>query len=117
MQPSHETRFLETFGEYELEIQAAGVATIPSVSRSADGHLTIAYRYQADGERRTGRMTLTPRTEHRYEGDWRTIADTGQVYEGTLWLVFAADGTAVGAYLFAGQHYRIAVNDRPKTAR
>jgi hypothetical protein len=110
--PTHAGRLAADPVGYEMDIRAAGLATIPTVSLAADGALTLTYRYESEGERRQGSMTLASRAEHRYEGRWKTDAHTGNVYQGTLHFTFAADGTATGSYRFDGRDYAITIRKR-----
>ena len=50
--------FASHHSTYQMDIQAAGIADIPSASANG-GELFVSYHYQAEGENRTGEMTLT----------------------------------------------------------
>ena len=105
--------FAKAYPAFEMPIDGAGLATIPSVGLDAAGALTIAYRYRSEGEDRAGEMTLRPRERPGvYRGSWRTEATNGNVYAGELTLRFADDGTAAGTYTYAGAEYGIAIRRR-----
>jgi hypothetical protein len=110
--PTHAGQLVADPAGYQMDIQAAGLATIPTASLAADGSLTLSYRYESEGEKRQGSMTLASRADHRYEGQWKTNAHTGNVYQGTLHFTFAADGTATGSYRFEGRDYAITIRKR-----
>jgi hypothetical protein len=110
--PTHVRQLVADPAAYEMDIQAAGLATIPTASLAADGSLTLSYRYESEGEKRRGSMTLASRGENQYAGHWKTDAHTGNVYQGTLHFTFAADGTATGSYRFDGRDYAITIRKR-----
>ena len=100
--------FATHFSTYTMDIQAAGIADIPQAT-SEGGALSIAYHYQAEGEDRTGKMALTHVGDRRYEGHWKTTADNGNVYQGSLYFLFEENGEAQGQYRFAGADYGIRI--------
>jgi hypothetical protein len=103
-------KFVKSFAAYKMDIQAAGIAGIPSAELANDNRLTIEYSYHSEGENRKGKMTLqfVP-TTNRFEGNWKTDADNGNVYQGSLHLSFKENGEADGFYLFEGENYRISI--------
>lgn len=101
--------FVSRFHQYRMDIEGAGLATIPNATITDRSDLYIEYAYFSDGENRKGKMTLTERANHRYEGTWKTIADNGNVYEGTLYFTFKENGEAAGRYTFAGSDYKIRI--------
>ena len=101
--------FTSNFAEYSMDIQAAGLATIPKVTISEDGVLYIEYAYKSGEENRNGRMTLYNKTNNRFEGEWKTVADNGNSYQGTLYFVFDDAGNAQGYYKFGGSDYKITI--------
>ena len=107
--------FAKTAGAYEMPIEAAGLASLPEARLdTTTAELFVAYRYATGTAQRTGAMTLRPargRPAH-YVGRWRTVEDDGTVYAGDLYLDFAADGTAVGAYTFGAAGYGTAIRRR-----
>lgn len=105
-----EQLFVENYNQYTMDIAAAGRATLPTVFWSSDGALIIEYTYQAGTEKRTGSMVLQTTKAHHYEGNWKTVADSGQEYAGSLYFDFKKDGTANGYYQFAGNSYKITID-------
>lgn len=103
--------FAKTYAAYEMPIDGAGLASIPSAHVDSAGALTVAYRYRSDGENRAGAMTLRPTSagSNHYEGQWRTGATNGNAYAGDLHLDFADGGTAAGQYTYAGSACGIAI--------
>lgn len=59
-------------------------------------------------------MQLTETKLHHYEGNWKTVANNGHVYQGPLFLDFASDGSARGVYQFAGNDFRITLYLHPE---
>ena len=106
-------RFVAHFSDYVLNIQAAGRASISNASLSGEDTLRVDYAYQSEGEKRRGSLSLWLRQEtHRFEGTWRTVADNGNVYQGTLRLRFKAQGEATGFYTFLGTNYTLTLSRR-----
>ena len=101
--------FISGFSAYSMDIQAAGLATIPKATIADNGELYIEYAYHSGGENRTGKMTLYDKGNHRFEGNWKTDADNGNAYQGTLYFVFDRDGNATGYYKFGGSDYAITI--------
>jgi hypothetical protein len=101
--------FVKNYRQYRLDIEAAGIATIPSATLDKNQVLTIEYVYRSEGENRTGKMILRAKRPAYFEGDWKTNADNGNVYQGALFLIFEADGTAKGSYRFSGADHKISV--------
>ena len=93
-----------------MDIQSAGVSTIPIATLSDEDELYVEYSYQSEGEDRNGKMTLRPNPKViRFEGEWKTIANNGNVYEGTLYFQFDESGQANGFYEFNGANYKITI--------
>lgn len=101
--------FISNFGNYSMDIQAAGLATIPRATVSEEGLLYIEYSYKSGIENRNGKMTLENKSNNRFEGEWKTDADNGNSYQGTLYFVFDKNGAADGYYKFGGSDYRITI--------
>jgi hypothetical protein len=101
--------FINKFADFKMDIQGAGIATIPKATLSKTNELYIEYAYFSEGENRTGKMTLTENANHRFIGNWKTTADNGNVYQGTLYFDFEEDGEAQGYYKFAGSDYKIRI--------
>lgn len=102
--------FASKFDEYKMYIQGAGMATIPGASISIDNSLAIEYAYNSEGEKRKGSMILTfAEKAKRFEGHWKTKADNGNVYNGTLYFLFKENGEAGGHYKYAGSDYKITI--------
>jgi len=102
--------FISDYNKYKMDIQAAGVASIPIATLSEKGTLFIKYTYESDGEKRNGEMTLLLNlTTKRYEGGWKTIADNGNTYQGDLYFEFEKDGQANGFYQFGGTNYKLTI--------
>lgn len=102
--------FISDFNNYGMDIQAAGIATIPVATLSEKSTLYIEYAYNSEGESRNGKMTLllNPKTKI-FEGGWKTVADNGNVYQGDLYFEFEDDGQANGFYQFSGTDYKITI--------
>ncbi|MEN0050900.1 MAG: hypothetical protein AAF806_27780 [Bacteroidota bacterium] len=60
--------FVSNFADYAMNIQAAGLASIPKATISPKGALYIEYAYHSGGENRNGKMTLYDKGNHRFEG-------------------------------------------------
>lgn len=60
--------FIDNFENFKMDIQAAGIATIPAARLSDSNELYIEYHYDSSGEKRKGKMTLTFTKNNRYEG-------------------------------------------------
>lgn len=101
--------FISNFGDYSMDIQAAGLATIPKATISKEGVLYIEYSYKSGAENRNGKMTLNNKSNNRFEGEWKTDADNGNSYQGTLYFFFNKNGTAEGYYKFGGSDYKITI--------
>ncbi len=106
--------FVKTFvldhKTYQMDIQSAGIATIPNATLSDKGALHIEYAYNSEGEKRNGEMTLLLNLKSkRYEGGWKTVADSGNIYQGDLYFKFEKDGQANGFYQFGGINYKITI--------
>jgi hypothetical protein len=99
--------FITNFKAYHFDIQAAGIANLPMASLSKEGVLEIDYTYRSEGENRTGKMQLTKTKPNHFKGNWKTNADNGNVYQGSLYLDFATNGTAKGFYKYGGSDYSI----------
>jgi len=106
--------FISNFSKYTMDIQAAGIATIPKATLSEKGELYIEYAYHSGGENRNGKMTLYDKGNHRFEGNWKTDADNGNSYQGTLYFVFDKFGNADGYYKFGGSDYKITILNNNK---
>ena len=104
--------FISNFKTFSMDIQAAGLAKIPVATLSITGELYIEYAYHSTGENRNGKMTLAYKQPSRYEGKWKTLADNGNSYEGTLYFVFDEHGEAEGHYEFGGSQYSITINKK-----
>lgn len=112
-QPSSNVNmFVNNFEAYEMAIQAAGVASIPEAAILENGDLYVVYAYTSGGENRKGNMTLADQSNNRFEGHWKTDADNGNSYQGTLYVVFDASGNGKGYYQFGGQDYEIAISKK-----
>lgn len=101
--------FTSIFGMYSMDIQAAGLASISKATVSEDGVLYIEYSYKSGIENRNGKMTLRYKSKNHFEGNWKTEADNGNSYQGTLYFIFDKDGTADGYYKFGGSDYKITI--------
>lgn len=106
--------FIMLFQNFGMDIQAAGLASIPIATLSAKNELYIEYSYHSEGENRKGKMTLADKGGNRFEGSWKTIADNGNVYQGVLYFNFKANGEADGYYKFAGGDYKITIFTKKK---
>jgi hypothetical protein len=103
-------QFVSKFANFKMDIQGAGMAIIPTASITKDNVLNIDYAYNSEGEKRKGSMTLTFNEKaKRYEGNWKTNADNGNVYSGSLYFVFKENGEADGYYKYAGSDYKITI--------
>ena len=101
--------FIGNYQDYKIDIQAAGIASIPAVD-SEDDVLTIEYIYFLEGENRRGEMTLSFDAQtSRFQGNWLTNADNGNVFSGSLYFVFDKNGEATGKYTFANSEYNITI--------
>lgn len=101
--------FITSSQNYGMDIQAAGIASIPKATLSAKNELYIEYAYHSEGENRNGKMTLVDKGNNRFEGNWKTVADNGNVYQGALYFVFKPNGEADGNYKYAGSDYKITI--------
>ena len=102
--------FVLKFAKFKMDIQGAGIATVPSVTISRGNLLIIDYAYNSEGEKRKGSMKLDfVEKSKRFEGHWETKADNGNVYNGTLYFVFKESGEADGYYKYAGSDYKITI--------
>ncbi len=101
--------FVDGFSDFKMDIEGAGLATIPKATISDKGELYIEYAYYSESENRKGKMTLSENANHRFEGNWKTIADNGNVYQGSLYFDFKTSGEANGYYKFAGSDYKITI--------
>jgi hypothetical protein len=105
--------FISDYNTYGMDIQSAGIATIPVASASENGTLYIEYAYTSEGEKRNGKMTLLLNSKtKRFEGGWKTIADNGNEYQGNLCFIFERDGQANGFYQFGATDYKIKIFKR-----
>lgn len=101
--------FIGNYQNYKMDIQAAGIASIP-VADFENDVLTIEYIYFSEGENRRGEMTLSFNTQtRRFEGNWLTTTDNGNVFQGSLYFVFDKNGEATGKYTFANSEYKIMI--------
>ena len=106
-------RFVARFSDYTLDIQAAGRASILNASFSAEDTLRVEYAYRSEGEKRRGSLSVWLHQETgRFEGTCRTVADNGNVYQGTLRLRFRVQGEATGFYTFLGSSYTLTLSQR-----
>jgi uncharacterized peroxidase-related enzyme len=99
--------FVQEFKSFEMNIEAAGVATISNPQLSTEGVLQFNYRYRSEGEDRSGTTKLQMVRPGFFEGNWATNADTGNKYSGSLYFQFQDDGQAQGKYQYAGSSYGI----------
>lgn len=106
--------FISQFETYTMDIQAAGLAKIPKASITKDGLLYIEYVYKSEAENRNGKMTLYNKMNNRFEGTWKTDADNGNSYRGTLYFVFDELGNAEGYYKFSGSDFKITIQKNKK---
>ena len=101
--------FIKYFANYKMDIQAAGIARIPAATFD-NNELMIEYGYFSEGENRKGKMTLTLNVHaNRFEGNWQTNADNGNIYKGSLFFIFNEKGEANGKYKFGGSNYKITI--------
>lgn len=103
------TTFINNFENYNMDIQAAGIAGIPVATLSNDNVLYIEYHYNSGNEKRKGKMTLTLVSDNRFEGNWKTDADNGNSYDGALYFQFDGNGEASGYYKYGGSDYKITI--------
>jgi hypothetical protein len=109
-QTEYAKHFVDNFATYKMDIKGAGLATLPKASLSKENALSINYAYHSEGENRQGAMTLTFNEKtKRFEGNWKTNADNGNVYSGSLYFVFKENGEADGYYKYAGSDYMITI--------
>ena len=102
-------KFISSYSHFKMDIQAAGIATIPAASFE-NNILVIEYAYFSESENRKGKMTLTFNSDtNRFEGNWQTNADNGNVYKGSLYFLFSENGGASGKYKFANSDYKITI--------
>lgn len=101
--------FIDSFESFDMDIQAAGIANIPVASLSADNLLYIEYHYDTGNEKREGKMTLNLASNNRFEGNWKTDADNGNTYSGSLYFEFKDNGEALGYYKFGEVDYKITI--------
>lgn len=104
--------FVTNFSVYNMDIAAAGIAKITAAKLISETELFIAYAYMSGGENRNGKMTLHPTASGTWQGDWKTDADNGNSYSGTLYFNFTENGEATGKYRFGGADYRISINKK-----
>lgn len=101
--------FISNYSYYKMDIQAAGIASVASATFE-NNELMIEYAYLSEGENRKGKMMLTLNAKsNRFEGNWQTNADNGNVYKGSLYFVFNESGEADGEYKFGGSNYKITI--------
>ena len=105
---SNVSLFISNYENCSMNIQSAGVATIPKASLDK-GELHIEYAYQSESENRKGKMTLQDKGNNRFEGNWKTNADNGNSYQGTLFFEFDETGNAKGYYKFGGGDFEISI--------
>lgn len=108
-------KFRGSLAAYRMEIEAAGVASINAVRVQSATDVEVDYTYDArdgSGERRAGTLFLRENAG-KMTGRFRTRADNGHVYEGTVVLSFGDDGTARGSYVFAGGSYALSIVRAP----
>ena len=107
-QASYAQRFVLNFDQYIIDIQVAGIARIPTATLSKQNVLSVAYTYRSEGEDRSGNMELfLDEKSDQFVGNWKTVAENGNVYQGRLYLVFEESGEASGSYQFLGASYKI----------
>lgn len=109
MKNENVNQFVKNFQTFSMDIQGAGLASVPKATVSEKGELYCEYAYHSEGENRNGKMTLTDKGNNRFEGNWKTVADNGNVYQGTLYLIFKVNGEAEGYYKYAGGNYKITI--------
>jgi hypothetical protein len=106
---SNVEKFIGGYSQFKMDIQAAGIATIPAASFQ-NNELIIEYAYFSEGENRKGKMTLTFNSDtDRFEGNWQTNADNGNAYKGSLYLIFNENAEASGHYQYMGTNYSISI--------
>ncbi|WP_299245986.1 hypothetical protein [uncultured Aquimarina sp.] len=101
--------FISDYNSYEMDIEAAGLATIKDAKLVMEGELYIAYAYVSGNENRNGKMTLLLTDEDRLKGNWKTNADNGNSYNGSLYFTFSENGEASGHYKYGGTDYKITI--------
>ena len=102
--------FVSNYNEYGMDIQSAGIATVPMATLSNKNILYIEYAYRSEGENRKGEMTLEPNQKtKRFEGTWKTVADKGNVCQGNIYLELEEDGQAKGFYEYDETDYGITI--------
>ncbi len=104
--------FLVNQQNYQLDIEAAGIANIKNANITSENELWIDYAYTSGAEKRKGRMKMLLTDQGRFEGDWKTNAHNGNNYNGSLYLVFKESGEASGQYQYSGTNYKIAILKR-----
>lgn len=109
-QVNYAQKFIANFRSYKMDIQAAGMASIPAAELTKGNQLVIDYEYKAGSESRSGRMTLSLNVDsNQFEGNWKTLADNGNSYQGSMYFVFKENGEADGFYSFSGSDYKITI--------
>ncbi len=101
--------FMSNYDGYEMDIEAAGLATIENATFVMEGELYIAYAYVSGNENRKGRMNLLLTDENKLTGNWKTDADNGNSYQGPLYFTFRENGEASGQYNYGGTDYKITI--------
>lgn len=101
--------FSKNFQDYKINIEAAGIATITDASFIMEGELWVSYAYISENESRKGKMRLLVTDNQNLEGEWKTEADNGNSYNGTLYFKFEENGEANGHYTFGGTDYKITI--------
>ena len=108
-QKKYAKTFIADYKSYVMDIEAAGVAEIPTAKLSMEEELYVEYAYTSGNEKRNGRMTLELTDKNRFTGKWKTDADNGNSYSGTLYFKFNENGEANGHYKFDGTDYKITI--------
>lgn len=106
---NHTIEFVNHYSTFKMDIQAAGLASITMASISDSDELYIEYSYHSENESRNGKMKLQKRENNKFEGNWKTEADNGNVYEGSLYFLFKSGGQADGYYKYSGSDYKITI--------
>ena len=101
--------FIADYQNYSMDIEAAGLASIKEATLSMEGALYVEYAYTSGSENRNGKMTLQLTEKNRLEGNWKTDADNGNSYSGSLYFTFKENGEASGQYKYGGTDYKIAI--------
>lgn len=109
MKMNNVNQFIKSFQTFSMDIQGAGLASIPNATISEKGEVYCEYAYHSEGENRKGKMTLSDKGNNRFEGNWKTVADNGNEYQGTLYFIFKASGEAEGYYKYSGSDYKITI--------